>query len=169
MVDGRRDIFMIRAIADSVATPLVASEFDEVAPALSADGRWLAYVSNRGGEENVYVRPFPEADTEIQVSANGGTEPVWARNRPELYYRNGSDEMVAVPLLPGDKFVTGTEQVLFPAAAYRNDSFHAAYDVSIDDKRFVMIRISDSGSLDEELIAVENWFEELKRLVPTEN
>jgi hypothetical protein len=38
--------------------------------------------------------------------------------------------------------------------------------VSADGERFVMIRISDSGSLDEELIAVENWFEELKRLVP---
>ena len=166
MSAGQRDIFVISANADTAAKSLVASEFDEVAPALSADGRWLAYVSNRAGQDNIYVRPFPEADTEIQVSANGGTEPVWARNQPELYYRNGSDEMVAVPLLPGDKFVTGTEQVLFPAAAYRSDVWHAAYDVSVDDKRFVMIRVSDSGSLDEEVIAVENWFEELNRLVP---
>ena len=167
MSAGQRDIFVIRANADTAAKSLVASEFDEVAPALSADGRWLAYVSNRAGQHNVYVRPVPEADTEIQVSANGGTDPGWARNQPELYYRNGSDEMVAVPLLPGDKFETGTEQVLFPAGAYRSDFWHAAYDVSVDDKRFVMIRISDSGSLDEEVIAVENWFEELNRLVPT--
>ncbi len=166
MEAGERDIFAIRANGDTAATPLAASNFDEVAPALSADGRWLAYVSNRAGQANVYVRPFPEADTETLVSVSGGTEPIWGRNRAELYYRNGAGEMVAVAVLPGDEFATGPEQVLFPATAYRSDFYHAAYDVSADGERFVMIRISDSGSLDEELIAVENWFEELNRLVP---
>ncbi len=166
MEDGERDIFAIRANGDTAATPLVASNFDEVAPALSADGHWLAYVSNRAGQANVYVRPFPEADTETLVSANGGTEPIWGRNRAELYYRNGAGEMVAVAVLPGEEFANGPEQVLFSATAYRSDFYHAAYDVSADGERFVMIRISDSGSLDEELIAVENLFEELNRLVP---
>lgn len=167
MEDGERDIFAIRLNTDTAATPLLTSTFDEVAPALSSDGRFLAYVSNRTGQPNVYVRPFPEADAEMQVSANGGREPVWARNGSELFYRNGAQEMVAVPVLPGSEFVTGPEQVLFPATAYRTDFYHAAYDVSADGKRFVMIRNSDSGSLDEELIVVENWFEELKQLVPT--
>jgi Tol biopolymer transport system component len=166
--DGQRDILAIRVDVDSVPTPLVTSTFDEVAPALSDDGRWLAYVSDRAGPANVYVRPFPAANTETQVSVNGGVEPVWARNRPELYYRNGAGDMVAVEVLPGTEFVTGPEQVLFSATAYRRDFYHAAYDVSADDERFVMIRISDSGSLDEELIVVENWFEELNRLVPTQ-
>lgn len=166
MEAGERDIFAIRANGDTAAIPLAASNFDEVAPALSADGRWLAYVSNRAGQANVYVRPFPEADTETLVSVNGGTEPIWGRNRAELYYRNGAGEMVAVAVLPGEEFANGPEQVLFSATAYRSDFYHAAYDVSADGERFVMIRISDSGSLDEELIAVENWFEELKRLVP---
>jgi hypothetical protein len=166
--DGQRDILAIRVDVDSVPTPLVTSTFDEVAPALSDDGRWLAYVSDRAGPANVYVRPFPAANTETQVSVNGGVEPVWARNRPELYYRNGAGDMVAVEVLPGTEFVTGPEQVLFSATAYRRDFYHAAYDVSADGERFVMIRISDSGSLDEELIVVENWFEELNRLVPTQ-
>jgi serine/threonine-protein kinase len=167
MEDGERDIVAIRPHVDSEATPLVASRFDEVAPALSVDGRWLAYVSDRAGQPNIYVRPFPDADTETVVSVNGGTEPVWARNRPELYYRNGAGEMVAVAVLPGDEFKVGPEQVLFSATAYRADFFHAAYDVTADGERFVMIRISDTGSLDEDLIAVENWLEEVTRLVPT--
>jgi Tol biopolymer transport system component len=162
----QRDILAIRTDVDTEAIPLVASEFDEVAPALSPDGRWLAYVTDRDGQANVYVRPFPEADTETQVSVNGGVEPVWARHQPELYYRNDAGEMVVVAVLPGTEFMPGPEQLLFSATAYFSDFFHAAYDVSNDGERFVMIRISDSGSLDEELIAVENWFEELKRLVP---
>ena len=167
MEEGERDIFATRLNIDTAATPLLASTFDEVAPALSSDGRFLAYVSDPTGQPNVYVRPFPEADTEIQVSANGGREPVWARNGSELFYRNSDQEMVAVEVLPGSDFVTGPEQVLFPATAYRTDFYHAAYDVTADGERFVMIRNSDSGSLDEELIVVENWFEELEQLVPT--
>ncbi len=62
--------------------------------------------------------------------------------------------------------MTGPEQVLFPANAYQTDFFHAAYDVTADGKRFVMIRNSNAESLDEELIVVENWFDELERLVP---
>ncbi|MEJ2475492.1 MAG: hypothetical protein P8Y74_16635 [Desulfobacterales bacterium] len=165
--DGGRDIYAKGLGFDGGTIELIASDFDEVAPALSADSRWLAYVSRRGGKANVYVRPFPTADAETLVSANGGTEPVWSRTQSELYYRNGDGEMVAVSVLPGPRFETGPERVLFSADAYRSDFYHAAYDVSNDGQRFVMIRVSETGSLNEELIVVENWFEELKRLAPT--
>ena len=165
--DGNRNIFAIRPNLDTVPTTVVASRFDELAPSLSADSRWLAYVSNRGGRANVYVRPFPEADTETLVSVNGGVEPVWSHTRPELYYRNGAGEVVVVPVLPGLEFVTGPQDVLFSANEFRSDFHHAAYDVTADGQRFVMIRASKSGTLDEELIVVDNWFEELNRVVPT--
>ena len=72
-----------------------------------------------------------------------------------------------VPVLPGLEFVTGPQDVLFSANEFRSDFFHAAYDVTADGQRFVMIRASKSGTLDEELIVVDNWFEELNRVVPT--
>lgn len=165
--DGNRDILAIRPGPNMEPTVLVASSFDEVAPALSTDSRWLAYVSNRGDQANVYVRPFPQSDSEIQVSVNGGTEPVWSRNQPELYYRNGKGEMVVVPVLPGPEFETGPERVLFSATEYRSDFFHSTFDVTADGQLFVMIRKSESGSLDEELIVVENWFAELEVVAPT--
>jgi dipeptidyl aminopeptidase/acylaminoacyl peptidase len=165
-IQGARDIFAVPTNSDAGAIPLVTSDFDDVAPALSGDGRWLAYVSGRSGQANVYVRPFPDADTETQVSVNGGRQPVWARNRPELFYLNGAQEMVSVEVLPGTDFRTGAEQVLFLATAYRDDFYHAAYDVTADGQRFIMIRITESGSFDEELIVIENWFDELERLVP---
>jgi serine/threonine-protein kinase len=166
MEDGQRDIYAMATDADAEPRPLVVSDFDEVAPALSPDRRWLAYVSDRSGEPNVYVRPFPDADTETRVSVNGGMEPVWGRSRPELYYRNGVADMVAVPVLAGPEFKTAAEEILFASTAYLRDFYHATYDVTVDGERFVMIRVSDSGSLDEELVVVENWFEELNRLVP---
>jgi hypothetical protein len=165
-IPGARDIFAVLTNSGAGAIPLVTSDFEDVAPALSSDGRWLAYVSGRAGQANVYVRPFPDADTETQVSANGGRQPVWARNRPELFYLNGAGEMVSVEVLPGTDFRTGAEQVLFLATAYRDDFFHAAYDVTADGQRFIMIRNTESGSFDEELIVIENWFDELERLVP---
>lgn len=165
--DGNRDILAIRPMTNAEPQALVSSSFDEVAPSLSADSRWLAYVSDRGGQSNVYVRPFPAADREYVVSVNGGTEPVWSRSRPELYYRDGRGDMIMVPVLSGTGFETGPPKKLFSASEYRRDFYHAAYDVTADGQRFLMIRASKSGSVDEELVVVENWFKELNRLAPT--
>ena len=55
---------------------------------ISPDGRWLAYQSNSSGAFEVYVRPFPDvARGQWQVSTAGGTEPLWARDSRELFYR----------------------------------------------------------------------------------
>jgi len=72
---GLGDIYAIRGGEDTLA--LAATESIEHSPALSPNGRWLAYVSNRSGREEVYVRSFPDAGTALQlVSSNGGVDPV---------------------------------------------------------------------------------------------
>ena len=166
MQNGQRDILAVRSDGSDGARPIVASDFDEVAPALSPNGHWLAYVSNRAGQDNVYIRPFPEADAETLVSVSGGREPVWSRNGAELFYRNGTGRMIARAVLDAESLELGPEQQLFDARAYRSDFYHAAYDATADGQRFVMIRLSDSGSLDESLVVVENWFDELRGIVP---
>ena len=71
-------------------------------PALSPDGRWLAYASNESGAFEIYVRPFPETSSaKWQVSTAGGGEPTWSRTGRELFYLNGRSEMVSAEIQAG--------------------------------------------------------------------
>ncbi len=130
-------------------------------PAVSPDSRWLAHVSNESGQDEVYVRPFPNTnDAKWQISTGGGTEPVWAHSGRELFYKANGNLMV-VGVLPGATFVTGERGVLFSLAGLNSTRLHQQYDPTPDDQRFVMIR-STGIDAPTELIVVENFFEELK-------
>ena len=158
------DIYAIRPDVDSVRTAPVATEFSEVAAALSPNGRWLAYVSNESGRREVYVVSFPNAaDVKHQVSRVGGSEPVWAHSGTELFYRNGANDLVAVEVMERRTFAAGQQRVLFSIAGFLGSPWHVLYDISPDDQRFVMFRLvqAEQG----ELIWVDNWFEELKEKV----
>jgi len=171
---GGRQIFLFRRAAgtgDSALTPLLAAPgYNQIAPALSPDNRWLAYTSNESGRNEVYVRPFPNVDDgRWQVSRDGGIEPMWSHNGRELFFRSTSPRaLVAVPLLtkPGSGFQMGEQQVLFQDPYWR-DQYHAQYAVSPDDRRFVFKRRpatdgTDSGSPTEAVaILVQHWLAEL--------
>ncbi len=160
---GERDLYARRMGADSVVA-LVATGFDETSPAVSPDGRWLAYASNESGRYEVYVRPFPNTnDGKLQVSTDGGNQPVWAHSGRELFYK-GSVNLMVVEVLAEATFVTGERRVLFSARGYRSGDVHQQYDVTPDDQRFVMIRIVGEQKATD-LIVVENFFEELKAKV----
>ena len=159
------DIYAIRPAMDSVAVPLEVTEFQERSISLSPDGRWLAYVSNRSGRDEVFVRPFPDASASIQqVSSAGGTEPLWAHSGRELFYVNGANELVAVQVSADPSFAASRQDVLFSVVDYRRYVGYAQYEVTPDDRRFVMLRTEDLGSATE-LILVENWVEELRERV----
>jgi len=162
MQEGDRDIYGLPRRPGADPVPLLTSRFNETSPALSPDGRWLAYVSDRTGRSNVFVRPFPGLDTEVQVSPRGGTQPVWSPNGRELFYRSGSGHLMAVEVPVGRSFRTARQQRLFPMTPYRDDAYHAAYDVEPDGSAFIMIRESDQGTLEQELVVVEHWHQELR-------
>ena len=93
------DIYGRRLTRDSADVPLVATEFQESSPTISPDGRWLAYVSTETGQPQVYVQTFPNVDDgRWLVSIGGGTEPVWARNGRELFYREAANKLIAVEI-----------------------------------------------------------------------
>ena len=94
---GSADIEGIRPGIDSAAVPLVASKFSDMAPAISPNGRWLAYASDESGRFEVYVVPFPNTSAaKWAVSTGGGTEPLWSHKGNELFYRDRSGYLVAV-------------------------------------------------------------------------
>src|SRR6266550_3118510 len=159
---GAGDILGIRPGIDTVAVPLVATGFTENAPAISPNGRWLAYSSNESGPIEVYVVPFPNtADAKWAVSTGGGTEPLWSHSGKELFYRDVAGNLVSVAVQSSPTFSLGRSTTLFPARAYLSFERGAQYAVASDDQRFLMIR-QVSGSVPDELIVVDNWFEELK-------
>ena len=160
---GAGDILAIRPGKDTVPVSLVATSFSEYTPALSPDGRWLAYSSNESGVREVYVVPFPNSGTgKWAVSTHGGSEPLWSHHRGELFYRDGAGNMVAVLVKTTPVFSVGRATTLFNASAFGADVEHQQYAVAPDDRRFLMLRPNGvSGT--EQLVVVDNWVEELKR------
>ena len=137
----------------------------------SPDGRWLAYVSDESGRYEIYVQPFPGPGGKWQISTAGGTQPLWARNGQELFYRNGPQMMVVgITAQPG--FSAGNPKLLFEGQYYYETALSSNnYDITPDGRRFVMIM--EGGEEGETLLTqihvVLNWFEELKRLAPPDN
>ena len=160
--EGNGDIYALK-MGDTNLVPLLTSPARETSPALSPDGKWLAYVSNESGKAEVYVRPFPDVGSaKWQVSLSGGFTPVWAHNGRELFYLDGARSMVAVTIQPGSTLTVVGQRVLFPALAYSFAGSYPTYDVTPDDKRFVMIR-SVAASAETEMVLIQHWAEDLKR------
>ena len=102
------------------------------------------------------------------ISAEGGGEPVWARNCRELFYRNG-DKMMAVPITTQPAFRAGTPRMLFEEPNYIGGGTRADYDVSPDGQRFLMLKATEQQEAAlNQIHVVLNWFEELKRRVPVQ-
>jgi len=152
-----RSIYTLSLQGPRKAQPFLANQFDNHSPSLSPDGHWVASVSNESGRLEVYVRPFPGSGGRWQVSLDGGSEPVWAANGRELFYRNGTKMMVAaIALHP--TFTVGARRELFEGN-YVNDPVYRSYDVTRDGQAFVMVR-SPKPSAD--FIVVLNWFDQLR-------
>jgi hypothetical protein len=135
-----------------------------VAPALSPDGSWIAYVSNESGRNASYVRPFPELTrTTSEVSTAGGVEPRWSGDGRELYCRTESDELISVALEPGGDILTvSARRVFFSGNDYLPaNAYQATYDVAPGGQRYMLSR--RVGTDFEQFIVVENFLVDLRR------
>jgi len=164
-LNGPNDIALAHR-GDTATVPLVASPvFSENSPALSPDGRWLAYSSNESGRFEVYVRPYPNVDAgPWQVSQAGGVSPHWSHTGRELFYENGAKALVAAAVVPGVTFTVGAQVTLFNTSGFAgstpfNNSRFLYYEVAPDDQRFVFFRKpTENGAVTvDPLVQIVNW------------
>ena len=144
----------------------VAEESAEWSPAFSPDGNWIAYTTDRDGQHQIYVRPYPRMNDDFwRVSTDFGEEPIWSPAGGELFYRSGNRIMAArYESLPDSGFNS------HPPTEAVKGRFHNAgglsYDVSKDGKRFLVLQpVFDDTHLPEIRI-VRNWAEEVKQALP---
>ena len=167
IISSKGQNIQILRIHDRKTLPLHETQFNEQEPRFSPDGRWLAYISDESGRNEVFVQPYPGPGGKWQISADGGTEPVWNPNGRELYFRNG-DRMMAVEVNTQPSFSAGTPRTLFEGRYESAPVPLYNFDISPDGQRFLMVKSSEQEQVaPTQINVVQNWFEELKQKVPT--
>jgi serine/threonine protein kinase len=166
---GKRDIWVL-SIQDQEATPFIETPFDETDGQFSPDGKWVVYRSNESGQSEIYIQPFPVTGAKWPVSTNGGQMPRWGGDGRELFYIALDRKLMRVPITTGPEIEIGVPQPLFVTQIKSGDQVGLLpqYDVADDSQRFLintMLGDEDVASI----TLVLNWFEELKRLVPTDD
>ena len=151
------DILMKRLDGDTTITPIAATPSNEYMPSVSADGQWIAYVSNAAGPLDVYVRRLNSAAAPLAISTGGGSEPRWARDGRHIYYR-ANHRMIAAAVTTAPGFTVTSRDTLFDDV-FANDPFHAGFDVSPDGKHFLMLAPVDNS---QQTVVVLNWKRSVK-------
>jgi Tol biopolymer transport system component len=165
---GGLDIWMLPMEGEGKPQVFISSTNDEAYPKFSPDGQWVAYVRQDRGQLQVYVSPYLEPEVKWLVSGDGGGgEPVWSPDGSELFYRSG-DQMLVVSVQTEPTFSAGRPSALFEGSYYSSSISIGLqyYDISPDGQQFLMIK--EAGAGQDQINVVLNWFEELKRLVPTD-
>ena len=166
------DVMQVELDGTRRVTPLVQSPFTERNGIVSPDGRWLAYEANESGRHEISVRPFPDVNSgHWQVSTAGGTRPLWARNGQELIYASPTGALMRVGVERASSWAATTPTLVVKEGYFTIPTAYPGrtYDIAPDGQRFLMIK--EGGGADQtaappQIIVVQHWTEELKRLVP---
>ena len=152
------DLWLLPLDGSGEARPLVDADGIQRSAALSPDGRWLAYVSNESGRNEVYVTDFPDGRTRTKVSSEGAVNPVWSPEGDELFYMRIEDTgVVAVPVETEGGLRPGLPQLLFQDRFAGNWAFGRGLDVHPDGQRFLLERIVDDRPRTPRLEVAYGW------------
>jgi hypothetical protein len=176
-IGTRFGISMMPMEGDRVLKPLLHHEdYDEGQPQISPNGNWMAYMSNESGQQEVYVRSFPDVDLAMrQASTSGGACPLWSPNGREVFYLNNENYVMAAAVQTEPSLSVGIPKVLFKNAylGISGSTIGNPWDIGPDGKRFLMMKPHASTDAAPAVTAprptisvVVNWLEELKQRVP---
>jgi eukaryotic-like serine/threonine-protein kinase len=167
-IGAQTDLWILPLDGKSKPAPYLATKFSESYGRFSPDGRWIVYVSNVSGQEEVYVSPFltsMAANVMTMISAGGGSQPRWRRDGRELYYLSSNNQLMSVEVTIGPSFKAGVPKPLFEAPIQPSaDPFGAlwTWDVTADGHRF-LVNEAPTGSNLSPLTVVLNWQAALKK------
>jgi serine/threonine protein kinase/Tol biopolymer transport system component len=152
------DDIWVLSMRDRIPRMVLGTPYQERGAVFDPTARWIAYVSNATGRYEVYVQQFPGPGERWQVSVDGGTEPTWAADGKELFYRSGR-RLMSVDIKPGATLDVGRPRTVFEGD-FAATPLHAMYDATRDGDRFLMIQ-NDPPRTFAQLHLVLNWFTEL--------
>lgn len=161
----RNDDLWLLKIHERSARAWIPTPFNEHAGSFSPDGRWVLYSSNQSARTEVWVRPFP-GGAPVQVSSDGGHDPVWSRDGKEIFYENGGNLMSARVLSEVPVFQLAPPQVLFQGGFAHDDTDLAIrfFDAALDGR---LLMIEQAGASNPAaIVLLQHWDQELNRLLP---
>jgi len=153
--DTRDDLWSL-PLGGGKPAPLRVTRFAETAAQFSRDGKWLAFVADDTGRDEVYVRSAADPSVQIQISTSGGERPRWRRDGREIYFVSGPTVMAAA-LSGGTDLHADPPHPLFTIAGGWGD-----YDVSPDGQRF-LVTVSPRESAEPIAVAVLDWTAGLRK------
>ena len=146
------DIWIRPMGGDEKPFPLLQTPFNEDSPRFSPDGRWIAYVSDETGRNEIYVASFPERGGKWQISTGGGVLPRWSSSGRELFYIGLDGNLMSVPLTPGKRQFAWSA----PRRVFTMWIPGASYDVASGGDRFLVLLPTDDVKANE-LTLLLNW------------
>ena len=157
-VNGNRRLAMFRPGIDSTPTEISSGRFDEYAPTVSPDGRWLAYVSVESGREEVYIRPFPDVTrARWQASTGGGMSPAWSPDGRALYFVAATDQLMKMDVGAGSDFRASAPIAAFSTNSFLLAPYHQSFNISLDGQSFIFAQPVNPSASEEYATVLLDW------------
>jgi len=151
-------------------TVFLNSPAQEREPMFSPDGRWLAYISNESGRNELYVRPFPGPGGKWQISTGGAVHPTWSRTKPELFFGSPLGQIMVAPYTVEGDSLRAEKPRLWSDGRYFVRSQNRMFDLHPDGMRFALAPLEQAvGVKHDKVTVLINFFDYLRKIAPVKN